>query len=244
MMNGIDVTPNISILPSPGFGNPNYGTIVLFFYMVDSNMMSALELPLFSSKKCTVRHKMDNPMCSKEGDSHIIYISAHDNYWCKWVYQFAHEYCHHLIDGTLSGEWADLLWFEETICELSSIYNLYKMERFCSEVGLGYFSPSVEEYKENLLNKNAQLYNLSPSGGWYSGYASSLSEVGYKRDLYNAIAALMFPLFVENPRLWKIILHIGDIRSWNSLEDLFTHLQSKADDSYADSLNQLRRMFS
>lgn len=187
---------------------------------------------------------MDNPMCSKEGDSHIIYISAHDNYWCKWVYQFAHEYCHHLIDGSLSGEWADLLWFEETICELSSIYNLYKMEQFCTEVGLGYFSPSVEEYKENLLNKNAQLYNLSPSGGWYSGYASSLSEVGYKRDLYNAIATLMFPLFVENPRLWKIILHIGDIRSWNSLEDLFIHLQSKADDSYADSLNQLRRMFS
>ena len=160
------------------------------------------------------------------------------------MYQFAHEYCHHLINGTLSGEWSDLMWFEETICELSSLYNMNKMIGFCMTNGLQVYAPSVEGYLNNLLSKNKDTYCLSVDCGWYRQFEDSLKVKQYQRDLYNAIAVMMYPLFIENPRLWKMILNIGDIRSWTSLEDLFSHLEATADDSYRDSLSWLRRLFS
>ena len=83
----------------------------------------------------------------------------------------------------------------------------------------------------------------SVEGGWYKQYEESLKEEGYKRDLYNAIAVLMYPLFDDNPNLWKLILNIGDIRSWASLDDLFNHLEANADESYSESLSKMRKMF-
>lgn len=88
-------------------------------------------------------------MFKRGGGEHIIFLNAKENYWCQWVYQFAHEYCHHLIDGTLTGEWSNLLWFEETICELSSLYNLNKMIDYYTTNGLPGYSPSVQVYLDN-----------------------------------------------------------------------------------------------
>lgn len=236
--------PNIILTENEAFGNVNYEVVRALLSMVDENLMVALEKPLFSTCQCVVVPTEDVPMCAKVGEQHYIFLITKDNYWCQWVYQFAHEYCHHLIDGTLSGEWSDMLWFEETICELSSLYNLNKMIRFCLINGLQLYAPSVHNYLNNLLTKNKNTYCLRADGGWFRQYETSLKVKWYKRDLYNAMAVLMFPLFIENPHLWKIILNIGDIRSWTSLNDLFSHLESIADRSYSESLSRLRRMFS
>ena len=238
----MDNKSNIRLVKNEAFGNPNYRIVRMFLNMVDNNMMQALGKPFFSTKQCEVIPTKECPMCSIDGDGHVIRISAKDDYWCRWVYEFAHEYCHHIIDGALTGEWCNLLWFEETICELSSIFNLHKMIAFCGTKGLKIYIPDVKKYRDDLLNKNA--YDLTSNEGWYYKYASDLSkDDGYKRELYNAIAALIFPLFKENPHLWKIILHIGDIRSWNSLEDLFSHLIAESDESYKESLIKLKLLF-
>lgn len=94
-----------------------------------------------------------------------------------------------------------------------------------------------------LNNKGRQTFQLSEDGGWYDVYKEQLAARGYHRDLYNAIAVLLFPLFLENPHLWKLIMHIGDIRVWQSLEDLLNHLQLKADDTYLESFLKMRRVF-
>lgn len=239
-----NVSPNIFLTENAAFGNSNYAVIKAFLYMVDANMMAALERPCFSTKKCLVTYREDFPLCAKAGDGHIIFLSAKDNYWCMWVYQFAHEYCHHLINGKLSGDWSSTLWFEETLCELSSLYNLHEMVGFCEKLGHSYYSPSVQDYLNNLLTKNNNVYKLCVDGGWFQDFKELLSNEPYKRDLYNAIAVLMFPLFIENPTLWKIILNIGDIRSWNSIEELFVHLQLNAEASYTESLKRIQKMFS
>lgn len=236
--------PNIVLNENEAFGKTNYEIVRALLQMVDVNMMAAMGLPLFSTRQCVVVPTGDVPMCAKVGEQHFIFLKTTNNHWCQWVYQFAHEYCHHLIDGSLSGEWADMLWLEETICELSSLYNLNRMIKFCMMNGLQGYAPSVDEYLRNLLAKNKDTYCLSADGGWYKQYEDSLRVKQYQRDLYNAIAVMMYPLFMENPRLWKMIMNIGDIRSWSSLDDLFTHLEANADDSYRDSLRRLRQMFS
>lgn len=235
---------NIIFIENKAFGRPNYKIVRELLCMVDANMMEALGLPCFSTKKCVVVATDGDPMCVQECEQHLIYISAKDDYWCQWVYQFAHEYCHHIIDGSLSGEWSEILWFEETLCELSSLYNLNRMVEFCKVNGMQSYSSSVNDYLNGLLTENLDKYNICDGGGWYDQYEDMLKEKGYKRDLYNAIAVLMYPLFMKNPRLWKLILNIGDIRSWSSLDDLFEHLKANADESYVESLSQLRSLFS
>lgn len=234
---------NIILTENAAFGNTNYYVVRALLYMVDNNMMEAIGKPYFSTRLCVVVPTEEDPMCVKEGEQHIIFLATKEDLWCQWVYQFAHEYCHHLIDGSLLGEWSDLLWFEETICELSSLYNLNKMIEYCINNELQLYAPSVKNYLENLLTKNNGAYKLNAEGGWYKQYEESLKEEGYKRDLYNAIAVLMYPLFVDNPNLWKLILNIGDIRSWTSLDELFNHLEVTADGSYRESLGRMRKMF-
>lgn len=234
---------NIILTENAAFGNTNYYVVRALLYMVDNNMMEAIGKPYFSTRLCVVVPTEEDPMCVKEGEQHIIFLATKEDLWCQWVYQFAHEYCHHLIDGSLLGEWSDLLWFEETICELSSLYNLNKMIEYCINNELQPYAPSVKNYLENLLTKNNGAYKLNAEGGWYKQYEESLKEEGYKRDLYNAIAVLMYPLFVDNPNLWKLILNIGDIRSWTSLDELFNHLEVTADGSYRESLGRMRKMF-
>lgn len=234
---------NIILTENVAFGNTNYYVVRALLYMVDNNMMEAIGQPYFSTRQCVVVHTEDVPMCAKAGEQHVIFLATKDNLWCQWVYQFAHEYCHHLIDGSLLGEWSDLLWFEETICELSSLYNLNKMIEYCINNGLQLYAPSVKNYLENLLTKNNGAYKLNAEGGWYKQYEEPLKKEEYKRNLYNAIAVLMYPLFVDNPNLWKLILNIGDIRSWASLEELFNHLEVNADESYRESLVRMRKMF-
>ena len=235
--------PNIILIENDSFGNTNYDVVRALLYMVDMNMMRALGQAIFSTRQCIVMPISDAPMCAKVGEQHWIFLNTKDNLLCQWVYQFAHEYCHHLINGSLSGEWSDMLWFEETICELSSIYNLGIMVSFCEKIGLHGYAPSVRNYYNNLLIKNKGTYRISAEGGWYRQYETSLRDVKYQRKLYNAIAVMIYPLFVENPNLWKLILNIGDIRSWVTLESLFSHLAACADDSYRESLSRLQRMF-
>lgn len=72
------------------------------------------------------------PLCMRASESHnIIFLSTEGNYWCQWVYQFAHEYLHHVINGSLSGDTDGVIWFEETLAELSSIYQLGMFYRMC-----------------------------------------------------------------------------------------------------------------
>jgi len=237
-------TPNIHIQESERFGTPDYTIITAFLYMVDRNMMAALEKAPFSTRECIVLYREKEPMCSLNGDYHLIFLAVKDNFWCQWVYQFAHEYCHHLINGPLSGEWSKMLWFEETICELSSLYNLHMMKSYCLNNGFAFYAASVSDYLNNQLNnKGKRTFQLSEDGGWYEVYKEQLAASGYRRDLYNAIAVLILPLFLDNPHLWKLIMHIGDIRVWQSLEDLLNHLQLKADDTYLESFLKMRRVF-
>lgn len=131
------------------------------------------------------------------------------------------------------------------VCELASMYNLNSLFRIWSQYPQSvqrHYAPSFQDYLNDLLAENPELYASTLHPKFLQSWDSLLRENVYHRDHYNAIAARMFPLFLENPYLWKMILHIGDSRQWNSLEELFAHLERNADDSYSDSLIQLKNL--
>ena len=55
-----------------------------------------------------------------------IRISARDTYWCQYVYQFSHELCH-VMTGFDRNREHKHKWFEESLCELASLFVLHQL---------------------------------------------------------------------------------------------------------------------
>lgn len=162
------------------------------------------------------------PMCSNVGDFRIIFLATKDNFWCQLAYQFAHEYCHHLINGPMDGENISSFWFEESICELSSIYFMRKIaQRWIEENTpiLNAYASSVLSYCENNWSCILQVNDL-PSR--IHDNMSVLLEPNYHRDMYKVIAKSLYPIFEEYPDMWMLLPYLkrvsqdeyGDFEHW------------------------------
>lgn len=150
----------------------------------------------------------DYPMCSNVVDSRIIYLATKDNYWCQLAYQFAHEYCHHLINGPMDGENISSYWFEESVCELSSIYFMRRIaQKWVANNTpiLNTYAQSVKNYCEDNWSC-VSLVNRLPY--WIHDNMSMLSELNYHREMYKVIAKSLYPLFEEYPNLWKLLPYL------------------------------------
>ncbi len=209
---------------------------------VDIWLTDALGQPHFSSKQVIILQSDKEPMCSEGGICHIINLTTKVNYWCQWVYQFAHEYCHHLINGPLTGEVNGLIWFEETICELSSMFCLSRMVYYCAHHTNPYltrYRPSVQGYLDALLREEE---DEAPLHLYINRNLHLLEQPVYQREIYRHIARQVLPLYLECPSLWRMIPHFGNMHERQSLTRLFDHLREEADTTYADALQELRIM--
>lgn len=238
------ISENVVLIECPEFGVFDKTAVPMFLRMVQDNFYRWLGGKPVGEKRCLVYYQDHNPAIYSRDGYHIIKLHTHGNYWCQWVYQYAHEFCHHLIKGPMLRDVRGLVWFEETVCELSSLHNLYEMAGFCevsSKGNLRRYAPSVRGYLDDHLSKSCQVPQ-----GTCAEYLQSIKDIlaqpEYQRPLYSEIAFQMFPLFLDNPCLWKIILHFGDMRRWPSLEVLFRHLRETEDDSYSLSLEKLKRL--
>lgn len=244
----IQIANNIYVNPSYCICKFPQEIVYNVLKQVDLNFSSALEVQPFSSRQ-TFIYPADTqiPKCCLLGNYHKILLSAKDSL-PQLVFQFSHEYCHHLIDGTMSGEIYGLMWLEETICELSSMYHLQIFYNIWSNTSKNHFKYHLaylfQDYLQILLEKGSgQLYHTLHQKGlgeWIQEYL--LLYMRKSRPMRNDVAVLIYPLFLENPRLWKIILHFGDMRRWKSLEELFQHLSQNATADYAHSLEKLHSL--
>ena len=225
------------------FGNFNVDVVSDLLAHVDIWLAEALGLPHFSSRKVYVIHVDDNPKCATSPSLDVIMLATEGDFWCQWVYQFAHEYCHHLIaDGPYDEGPSELLWFEETICELSSMYCLHRMIDYCLESpspSLRHYAPSVQGY---LVGNNKGQKVSVPLHSYIEERAHLMSRSDRHREMHTHIAGEMLPLFLQCPYLWRMILHFGDMSEWHSLSQLFDHLREEADATYAASLEELRSL--
>lgn len=149
----------------------------------------------------------------------------------------------------MNGDTGGLSWFEETVCEIASIYHVRST---CNQYQTSDYS-YLRMLAEDIQKRNHDALLSLP---YHTTHQSIRHELlppivenlhrtqshDINRGLYREIAQIATPLFEENKNLWKIILHFGDSRQWNSLEDLFVHLQETSDDSYSVSLKKLHDM--
>lgn len=122
----------------------------------------------------------------------------------------------------MSGEIIGLKWFEETICHLSAIAHLKRLIVLCDVLR----TDSLLSYKDYvILCLHANLGSAQKNCREYlRSNMATLEQPEYHREIYSNLSATILPLFEENNHLWKIILHFGDMRKWDSPEELFDHL--------------------
>lgn len=245
-MDLLQIAPNLYIdEQNSSFGNYNHNIIYDLLNSIVSEFAKCLEIEISLTTQCIIEYHPSLPMCCNTGILRTIFLNTKEDYWCQWIYQFSHEYCHHLINGNMLGEMKGLVWFEESICELASLYHLYCChQRWNTSSNLlkTLYAPNIQDYLNDLLSMYPQLVSDTHHPGFLYDWLPILEQPILHRDYYNALAVRMYPLFVENPHLWKIILYLGDVCCWHSLEELFDHLSRQADDSYSDSLDHLKSL--
>lgn len=150
----------------------------------------------------------------------IISLGSHDTQYGRYIYQFAHEYCH--IRTNYHDNNLKLGWFEESICETSSLFFLdimapiwknevpYEHMREYDYI-LSDYSHNAKSLPEKTLPKDLSFQE------WYTKQkiifeTAPFDKHNQRRNEYCIIAKQILPLFHQYPELWNLLTY------WNKWE--------------------------
>lgn len=234
------IAPGMSIIADNSFGEYNRRIVHGLLKNVQDTFAGWIGMGWHKDRKTIIiEYKEDCPTTYDDFiNTHLIKLCVRGNDYRQWAFQFAHEYCHHLIDGPMVTARVGLEWFEEVLCHIASWAYLGTLKQQCSRLGL-------DQSYQSQIQDWIPPYSAIPQSA-VREYIASNAPLLYieecRRGIYQVIASALLPLFESNPNLWRIVLHIGDSRRWSSLAELFAHLEQTADDSYIDSLKELKNL--
>jgi hypothetical protein len=151
-------------------------------------------------------------------NEHQVKLSTKGLVWDQHSYQFAHEYCHirtNYIKGNQKNKW-----FEETICELASLFTLRRMAENWA-INPPYsnwrgYSSSLFTYAENrIIDDKHKLPVDLDFQSWFENNLADLEKDQYIRESNSLIAIKLLKLFEENTKLWVAMKYYN---TWNILE--------------------------
>ncbi len=126
--------------------------------------------------------------------------------WAQYSFQFAHE-MGHILCSYNSDEHRNK-WFEESICELASLFALRQMTEVWA-VKPPYpnwkaYAPHLKEYAQERIRK-AALPAGTTLAKWYEDNAPVLASNAVDRDRNTTVAATLLPLFEASPEKWEAV---------------------------------------
>ena len=163
-----------------------------------------------------VYHRADHPQTDSRraaGNRIAIGLTARDNHWAQYSFQFAHECCHALINYsnderglTRDRRYANL-WLEESLCETASLFTLRALSRswlIAPPYGAWRdYAPWFSAYAQERL---ALPEHHLPAGTsfvvWFRANEPALRQDSTRRDRNTIIAAQLLPIFEKEPRGW------------------------------------------
>ena len=135
---------------------------------------------------------------------YLVNLNTRDRFWCQYAFQFAHE-IGHVICGFRKGDRSNL-WFEETICEVASLFALEKMAMEWNESAPHpNWKPYAVEFKK-YAEQRISKYRLPEShtlAQWYEERASTLKAKADDRGSNTRMATALLPLFRKYPIGWE-----------------------------------------
>jgi hypothetical protein len=170
-----------------------------------------------------VYHRTDHPQTDSiraAGNRIAIGLTARDNHWAQYSFQFAHEFCHVLANYSNSSRplvryprHANL-WLEESLCETASLFALRAMGRSWQTNPP---HPAWREYavwldsyaKERLALAKNRLPPRTQFSVWFRENQSVLRRSPTERSRNTIIAAQLLPIFEAEPRGWEALAFLN-----------------------------------
>ena len=188
-----------------------------------------------------VYHRPDHPQTDSRraaGNRIAIGLTARDNHWGQYSFQFAHECCHALINYsnderglTRDRRYANL-WLEESLCETASLFTLRALSRSWL-IAPPYaawrdYAPWFSAYAQERL---AMTEHHLPAGTsfvvWFRANEPALRQDSTRRDRNTIVAAQLLPIFEKEPRGWGALAFFSRPANPNqSLSQHFTKWRS------------------
>ena len=161
-----------------------------------------------------------------------VLLTARDTYWCQYVYQFSHELCHVLTNFDHHKEHRHK-WFEESLCELSSLFVLHRLAKVWAEnppagvLNASDFAPNHRTYAQGIEAKYAKPRGKNFSG-WFAHNIETLEKCSVKREINGVVAVALLRRFQDEPSLWQ---DCGWLNHWDPGADatFFDYLDSWSD---------------
>ena len=177
-----------------------------------------------------------------------VLLSSKDTLWAQHSYQFSHEYCH--IRTNYIGGNAKTKWFEETICELASLFTLRRM----SEVWRASppyenwrdYSSALYDYAENLITgEDRKLPEGVEFLDWFKANLGALENDQYMREANAIIAIKLLSIFEANTKLWLAVTYLNTwiITDADDIYQLFDNWLSRVPNELKPVVNILAREF-
>jgi hypothetical protein len=180
-------------------------------------------------------------------------LTARDNHWAQYSFQFAHEYCHVLInynnDHTEMASHArhPNLWLEESLCETASLFTLQALSRSWLvappyPVWRDYAQWFSAYLEERLRLPEHHLPAETRFIVWFRANQPGLRRDGTRRDRNTIIAAQLLPIFEKEPQGWGALAFFNP-ESNQSLEKQFINWRSRCPRKLQPFVGKLAAVF-
>jgi hypothetical protein len=205
-----------------------------------------------------VYHRSDHPQTDSRrapGNRIAIGLTARDNHWAQYSFQFAHEYCHALInyrndDQEMAHDrpYANL-WLEESLCETASLFTLRALSRSWliapPYAAWRNYAPWFSAYaKERLALPEHQWPIGTPFAVWFRANEPVLRKDSTRRNCNTIVAAQLLPIFEKEPRGWGALAFFSRPAHPNqSLWQLFTKWRSDCPRELQPFITKLAAVF-
>ncbi len=194
---------------------------------------------------------VDGPMvlfARGDNSEYQVLLSSKETFWAQHSYQFSHEYCHirtNYRDGNPKTKW-----FEETICELASLFTLRRMSEVWKTSppyeNWSDYSSALYDYAENLTTSAERKL---PEGveflDWFKANLGNLENDQYMREANAIIATKLLSTFEANTKLWLAVTYLNTwiITESDDIYLLFDNWLSHVPDELKPMVNILARVF-
>jgi hypothetical protein len=140
----------------------------------------------------------------------VVCLDTGHQFWCQYAYQFAHEFCHimcNYVEDDLSNKW-----FEESLCEMASIYALRHMSQAWQKdppyPNWRDYSKALKDYADDLLKKSP-LPAGQDLAAWYKAHEAELRKDPTQRELNRVASLVLLPMFEEHPGNWEAVASLN-----------------------------------
>lgn len=181
----------------------------------DEVIMNARNSDIVVIQSRKIDEAYDYPMLLERENYSLILLSAQENFWAKFVYQFSHEYMHYHIAREFKPRNDNFAWFEESLCELSSLYMLRKLSSMDFDDGL------IESYKSAFANyyditvpDTVDLQGVELNRA-IKNYESVLSKNRVERKFNMTVALQILSYFEDNPMRWSYVRYLNKVEDGN-----------------------------